>query len=81
MEQRLRIRVRIETILAIVGVLLSLLTLVWPEWIEEIFGVEPDGGSGELEWVIALGFLALGIGLGALARRDQRRLSNLAASG
>ena len=50
------------------GAALSVLTLVWPEWIEEIFGVEPDGGNGSLEWIIALGFLAVGIGLGLLAR-------------
>ena len=80
MERSLRIRVRIETILAIVGAVLSLLTLVWPEWIEEIFGVEPDGGNGSLEWLIAVGFLAVALGLGLLARHDQRRLRNLAAS-
>jgi hypothetical protein len=78
MERSLRIRVRIETILAIVGAALSVLTLLWPEWIEEIFGVEPDGGNGSLEWIIALGFLAVGVGLGLLARHDQRKLRNLA---
>jgi len=78
MERRLRIRVRIETILAIIGAALAVLTLAWPEWIEEIFGVEPDGGNGSLEWIIAVGFLAVGIGLGLLARHDQRRLRNLA---
>jgi hypothetical protein len=80
MERRLRIRVRIETILAIIGAALAVLTLAWPEWIEEIFGVEPDGGNGSLEWIIAVGFLAVGIGLGLLARHDQRRLRNLATS-
>lgn len=28
------------------------LTAAWPEWIEEIFGVDPDGGSGALEWAL-----------------------------
>jgi hypothetical protein len=80
MERRLRTRVRIETILAIIGAALAVLTLAWPEWIEEIFGVEPDGGNGSLEWIIAVGFLAVGVGLGLLARHDQRRLRNLATS-
>jgi hypothetical protein len=80
MERSLRIRVRIETILAVVGAALSLLTLVWSEWIEEIFGVDPDGGSGALEWVIALGFLAVAVALALLARRGQRRLRTLAVA-
>jgi len=80
MERSLRIRVRIETILAIVGAALALLTLVWPEWIEAIFGVEPDGGNGSLEWIIAVGFLVVGLGMGLLARHDQRRLRSLSAT-
>jgi hypothetical protein len=79
MARSLRIRVRIETVLSIVGAALALLTLVWPEWIEEIFGVEPDGGDGSLEWILAVGFLVVGLGLGLLARRDQRRLHALTA--
>jgi hypothetical protein len=31
---------------------LLVLTAAWPEWIEAIFGVEPDGGSGALEWAL-----------------------------
>jgi hypothetical protein len=81
MERNLRIRVRVETILAVIGAALSLLTLVWSEWIEEIFGVDPDGGSGSLEWIIALGFLVVAIALGLLARRGQRRLRTLAVTG
>jgi hypothetical protein len=40
-EQKLRIRVRLEVALAIVGAALCLLTVAWPEWIEEIFGIDP----------------------------------------
>jgi hypothetical protein len=80
MERSLRIRVWIETVLAIVGAALSLLTLAWPEWIEEIFGVAPDGGNGSLEWIIAFGFLGVGLGLGLQARHDQRRLRRFNAT-
>jgi Na+-driven multidrug efflux pump len=45
---------------------LAVLTLAWPDWIEGVFGVDPDRHSGALEWalvaiccVIALAFSAL----------------------
>jgi hypothetical protein len=36
---------------ALSGVL-AIVSLVWPQWIELIFGIDPDGGSGEAEWLI-----------------------------
>lgn len=78
MERRLRLRVRLETIFATIGLVLSALTMLWPEWVEEVFGVEPDAGSGALEWAIALGFLVVALILGLLARRGRQRLRTLA---
>ena len=37
---------------ASVATALTLLTIVVPDWIEGIFEVEPDGGSGSLEWLL-----------------------------
>jgi hypothetical protein len=65
---------RIEIILAIVSALLALTTVISAEWIEELTGLEPDAGSGALEWGIALGFGAAALVLALLARRDSRRL-------
>jgi hypothetical protein len=65
---------RIEGVLAIVSALLALMTLISPEWIEELTGLEPDAGSGALEWGIALGFGVAAIVLALSARRDRRRL-------
>lgn len=45
-----------------------------PEWIEAVFGVEPDRGSGALEWAIAIGFLTAAATLFALGRRDRQRV-------
>jgi hypothetical protein len=70
--QKPRTRALIEAALAAISTLLLILTFAWPEWIEGIFGVDPDGASGELEWVIATGCLAAAIGFALLARRDAR---------
>lgn len=75
MKTQLRSRARLEAALAGVSFSLFALTLVFPEWIEATTGVEPDGGSGALEFVIAGALLLVALGSAALARRDRRRLA------
>jgi hypothetical protein len=56
------------------------MTLVWPDWIERIFEVEPDGGSGATEWgwAIAFGVVALVcLGDAGLAWRRKHRADAL----
>ena len=67
-------RYRIEFALAGVSAILFVLTFVTREWIEIVFGVEPDGGSGALELAITFGFLLAAVALFARARRDRRRV-------
>jgi hypothetical protein len=59
-------RLRLEIGLAVLSTLLFVATVAWPEWIEVIFGVEPDRGDGSLEWLI-MGVTAL-CAIGALLR-------------
>jgi hypothetical protein len=68
-----RRRFWVESALAAVTVFLVLLTLVWRDWIEEVFGVDPDGGNGSFEWLIAVAFVAAAIAFSAGARREWRR--------
>lgn len=49
---RLRPRFWAEVVLGTLSGLLFVITLVWRDWIELLFGVEPDAGSGALEWLI-----------------------------
>ena len=74
MSARLKIRVRIETALAVISILLAVLTTISTEWIEELTGFEPDAGSGALEVGLPIAFAAAAIVLALLARHDRRRL-------
>jgi hypothetical protein len=49
---RARKRLALEVGLAILSVLLFVATPLWPEWIEIVFGVDPDNGNGSIEWLI-----------------------------
>ena len=69
----LRRRFWLETTLAGSSSGLLVLTIVRPQWIEALLGVEPDAGDGSLEWAI-VGVLALVTALlFASALREWRR--------
>jgi hypothetical protein len=65
----------IETCVAAASGLLFLATLIESEWIELVFHVDPDGGSGALEWAISGSMLAVALVSGVLARLEWRQLS------
>jgi hypothetical protein len=65
----------IESMLAAAGGLLSVVTLIWRDWIELVFRVDPDRGSGTLEWSIVGGLLALCLVSATLARLEARHTS------
>jgi uncharacterized BrkB/YihY/UPF0761 family membrane protein len=54
MIKLLRFRFWLATTMAVLSGILSILTTILPEWIENVFGVTPDGGDGSLEWLIVL---------------------------
>jgi len=62
-----------EAILAAASGFLLVLTLLWRDWIEIIFGVDPDNHSGSLEWLIVLACLCIAVLSSVLARQEWRR--------
>jgi drug/metabolite transporter (DMT)-like permease len=75
MEGTVRVRFWLETVFGVLAGALGLLTLVWQDWIEAIFRVDPDHGNGSAEWIAVVVLLGAALVLGALARRDRRRLT------
>jgi hypothetical protein len=74
MSAKARTRFWIELALAVGSALLVALTLVSREWIEVIFGVDPDGGSGALEWAVVGTLLLASLTFSILARADWKRI-------
>jgi hypothetical protein len=62
----------IESLIAAVAGVLCIVTLINAEWIEEVFHVDPDGGSGALEWLIVAALLAVALVSALGARREHR---------
>jgi hypothetical protein len=60
---------------------LFVLTLVWPSWVELLFRVDPDNGSGRFEWWILLASLIASLWFAALARSEWRRMREHPAAG
>jgi hypothetical protein len=61
-----------EAAISILSGVLGLATLLWRDWIELVFRVSPDHGSGALELgIVATSFL-VAFASGSLAFRDRR---------
>jgi hypothetical protein len=73
MQQRAGVRFWVESGLAVITAALFVLTLVSQEWIEEIFGVDPDEGSGALEWAIVAALAVATVAFTLLARAEWKR--------
>ena len=63
-----------EALLASLAGLLATLTLFSRAWIEIVFGVDPDGGDGSLEWFVVAALALVAVIFAAMARVEWRRL-------
>jgi hypothetical protein len=63
----------IEVALGSFTAFLALLTALWDDWIEGIFGFDPDHGNGSFEWEFVIGCCLVTIVFATLARREWRR--------
>jgi len=79
MKQRVGPVFWIESILAFITAFLAVLTLVWHDWIEAVFGFDPDNHSGSFEWELVAVCLVATALFSALARREWRKALSAAS--
>lgn len=63
----------VRVALAVVCAAAFVVTLAWPDWIEIVLRVDPDHGSGWLEWAIVIVAFALMLTFSVGVRREWRR--------
>ncbi len=71
----MRKRFYIEVALAAATFVLAVVTLINQEWIEAVFGVDPDHGNGSLEWIMVGALAVATVVFGLLAFSERRRAS------
>ncbi len=74
----LRARFWIETALASLTLAFLVLTLASKDWVELVFGVDPDRHSGALEWAIVAACAIATVTTASLAGYEVRRALLLA---
>jgi H+/Cl- antiporter ClcA len=67
-----KVRVGLETVIALFAGALGILTVFSHDWIEGLTGWDLDQHSGAFEWLAVVVLLGIAAVLGALARRDWR---------
>ncbi|MDQ6617886.1 MAG: ABC transporter permease [Actinomycetota bacterium] len=78
MAPKVRMRFWIELGLSVSSAVCLFLTLVWRDWIELVFRVNPDRQSGSAEWtIVGLSALAVVV-LSILSRHEWRRATAMA---
>jgi hypothetical protein len=79
-SDKLPFRFWLATGLAVLNAAFSALTLAWRDWIEILFGVDPDHHSGSLEWAVVTVSLTVAVALAAAAGVGWRRVRARALS-
>ena len=62
----------VSGVLAIVTMVGAVLTAAMPDWIEAVFDVSPDRGSGAVEWIMVGLLAAVSLFLGAYSWRARQ---------
>jgi len=80
MSRMKRTLIALEAALAGFTGLLTILSAVWPHWIELLFHVDPDQHNGRAELLVIIGLASLSLILGAAARWQTVRWRSMAAA-
>jgi hypothetical protein len=75
-----RRRFWLEVSLIATSAVLFVVTLVWPTWIELVFGADPDHGDGLAELSIVAGSIVAAVGFSLAAYFEWRRRAVIVGS-
>lgn len=78
MQHQPRARFWVELALAIASAALLIITLIWNEWIELLFHVDPDASSGAAEWSVVTITVCVTLVSLVLARIEWRHAARVA---
>ncbi len=73
MKKQVRWFFWLEMSLASITGILFVITLIWRDWAEIIFNIDPDQGNGSFEWMIVGGLLLVTLVLFSLAGYEWRK--------
>jgi len=75
MSRRRALRM-LGTTLASLAAALTIITVVRPDWVERWQRVDPDGGSGAVEWAVGLALLGLSCAVLLICLRLERQVAS-----
>ena len=70
MPSGLRHRFWLESVSGSVTGIVAIITLLWHDWIEAVFGTHPDSGNGSAEWLVVLVLFLVTVALATYAELD-----------
>jgi hypothetical protein len=77
----MRRRFYVEAVVAGLLAVLTVVTLISADWIEVVFGVDPDGGNGSLEWALVAVLAVASAALSLTAWRERARSLSITSAG
>lgn len=72
MRRQLGVLFWLESFFAGLAAFLVVLTAVWHDWVEGIFGFDPDRHNGSFEWELVAVCAVIAVACSVLARREWR---------
>jgi hypothetical protein len=72
-ERGIGVRFWLESVRGFVALVLAVLTVFVPDWIEVVLRINPDHGDGSLERMVVFGLAAISVGLAVAARHEWQR--------
>jgi hypothetical protein len=79
-KRKLQRRFWLKAVIGAVTGVLSVVTPIWPDWIEAISGWDPDQHDGSAEWMIVTALLIVTVSVLAMAAREWQQLKVAEAS-